>query len=120
MLRYRTAPPVIVELFSVAKAMLAPDRLGKLLGVSPYQRIRRRRIDFPQQRTGPACQLQALLHLHGVTAIGGLELLDRGHLAIKSRRDVNRAELRGVMATFPRPVGPLRRVIVCLGDGSRR
>src|SRR5437899_9348302 len=120
MLRYRTAPPVIVELFSVAKAMLSPDRLRKLFGVSPYQCLRRRRIDFRQQRTWPACQFKALLHLHGVTAIGGLELLDRGDFAIERLRDIDRTELRGVMSAFSRTVGPVRGVVVCLGHRNRR
>src|SRR6266542_4476536 len=101
-LRYRTSPPVIVELFSVAEAMLSPDRLRKFLRVSPNQCLRGRQINFRQQRTWPACQFQALLHLHGVTAIGGIELLDRDDFAIELLRDVNRAELRRIMSTFSR------------------
>ncbi len=102
---------MIIELFSIAEAVLSPDRLRKLLRVGPDQRLRARKIDFLQQRTGTACQLQALLHLHGVTVIGSLELLDCGDFAIKRLRDIDRAELRAVMSPFPRPVGPLCRVI---------
>src|SRR5258708_21611062 len=116
----RTAPTVIVELFAVAKAVLSPDSFRQLLGVSPDQRLRAGKIDFPQQRTRPACQIQALLHLGGVTAIGGLDLLDRGDFAMERLGDVDGAKLRAVMSAFSRAVGPMRRVIVCLGDRNRR
>src|SRR6266571_7741019 len=89
-LRYRIAPPVIVELFSVTEAMLSPNGLRELLRVSTDQRIRAGQVDFPQQRTRPAGQIQALLNLYGITAISGLERLDRGDFALKCLRDINR------------------------------
>src|SRR5256885_975537 len=94
-LGYRTAPPVIVELFSIAEAVLSPDGLRKFLHVSPNQCLRTGRIDITKQWTRPACQIQALLHLHGVTAIGGLELFDRRDFAMKPLCDeIGRASCR--------------------------
>src|SRR5262249_2931174 len=119
-LGYRSTPAVIVELLSVAEAMLFPDGLRQLLRVSPNQCLRAGKIDFPQPRTRPACQIQPLLHLGGVTAIGGLELLDRGDFASEGPRDVHGTKLRAVMSAFSRPIGSIRRVVVCLGDRNRR
>src|SRR6266704_622143 len=70
--RDRTAHPMIVELFSLVEAVRSPDSLRELLRVSTDQCLRAGQIDFPQQRTRPARQIQAMLHLGGVTAIGGL------------------------------------------------
>src|SRR5215471_17935001 len=117
---YRVAPSVIVELFSISEAMLAPDRLRQLLRVRADHGLRTRNIDFPQQRTRPACQFQALLHLHGVSAIGSSEFLEGGGLAVESLADIHWTELRSIKSAFARPVGPVRGVIVGLGYGSRR
>src|SRR6476659_4784658 len=94
MLGYSAAPSVVVELFSVAEAMLSSDGFRQFLRVRPDQGPRARQIDFPQQWTRPASQLQSLLHLYGVPAIGSLELLDRRDLAVKSLGDINRPEYR--------------------------
>src|SRR5882724_4938037 len=116
---YRAAPSVIVELFSVEEAVLPPDCFRQLLRVRPDQGLRAREIDLTEQWTRPARQFQALLHLDGVPAIGRLELLDGGDLAVKRLGDINRPEFRSVVSPFTRPIRAVRRVIIRLGNRSR-
>src|SRR5262245_66650647 len=108
MFRYRGAWTVIVELLTIAEAVLLPDRLCKFLSVDADQRSDGGTVDHRQQRRWLACEFQSLFDMRCITPIRRLELLERCNLNVEDLCDVNRTEFRTIVTTFTRAIRPVR------------
>src|SRR5262245_23207146 len=101
--------PVVVDLLSIAEAVLGSNRSGEFLDIGPHQVAYGSLVQIDRI-------LQSWTHLRRIAVIGRAQLLNCSHFAIEVLRDVNSLKLRPVVAAFAGTVRTVRGVLIGFRD----